>query len=195
MKLQIVVGSDRQGRVSHRIAKWVANEAAKLEGFELEVVDLIDYDIPLFDEAVSPRYNPDYKPNASAQAWLEKLAEADAYVFVTPEYNHSIPGVLKNALDYVKDQFAHKPATIVSHGAVGGARAAEHLKNILNEVGLVVTPQNVAFVGLIAMNPTIDEEGNADESITSNPYGPQSALTAALQDLSWYAGALSTARS
>jgi len=194
MKLQIIIGSSRPGRVSDRVAKWVEQEAANLENFDIELIDLADYDMPLFNEAISPRYNPDYQPTATVQKWLSKLAQADAYVFVTPEYNHSIPAVLKNALDYVKNEFVHRPAAIVSHGGVGGARATEHLKNILSEVGLIVIPKNVAFVGMLAMNPTIDEQGNADQSITGNPHGPQAALKAALQDLAWYSSALKAAR-
>ena len=194
MKLQIIIGSSRPGRVSDRVAKWVAKEAANLENTDTELVDLADYDMPLFNEAISPRYNPEYQPTATVQKWLSKLAQADAYAFVTPEYNHSIPAVLKNALDYVKHEFTHRPAAIVSHGGVGGARATEHLKNVLSEVGLIVIPKNVAFVGMLAMNPTIDEHGNADESITNNPHGPQAALKTSLQDLAWYASALKAAR-
>lgn len=194
MKLQIIVGSTRPGRVSDRVAKWVVNEAKLLENTEVETVDLIDYDLPMFDEAISPRYNPNREPNAVAKQWLDKLAEADAYVFVTPEYNHSITGALKNALDYIDNQFTQKPATVVSHGSVGGARAAEQLKLILLETGLAVIPAAVAFVGMLAMNPTIEENGDLQQDVKDQPYGPQTALSGALSQLKWYSDALSAAR-
>ncbi len=193
MKLQIIVGSTRPGRMTDRVAKWVAQQAATLEEVELEVVDLADYELPFFDEAISPRYNPNRVPNAVAKKWLAKLSEGDAYVFVTPEYNHSITGALKNALDYVDYQFTHKPAAVVSHGSVGGARAAEQLKLILLEVGLVVVPKAVAFVGMLGMNPVIEENGDLQQDVKDQPYGPQTALAGALTELKWYGDALSAA--
>src|ERR1035438_10542452 len=98
MKIQIILGSTRPGRVVERVGKWVAAAAQEVEGFEVEVVDLADYDLPFFDEPISPRYNPDRKLSPAVQRWIAKLSEADGYVFVTPEYNHSITGVLKNAI-------------------------------------------------------------------------------------------------
>jgi NAD(P)H-dependent FMN reductase len=194
MKLQIIVGSTRPGRMTDRVAKWVAQQAATLEGVELEIVDLVEYELPFFDEAVSPRYNPNRQPNAVAKQWLDKLSEGDAYVFVTPEYNHSITGALKNALDYVDYQFTHKPAAVISHGSVGGARAAEQLKLILLEVGLVVIPPAVAFVGILGMNPVIEENGDLQQDVKDQPYGPQTALAGALAELKWYGDALGAAR-
>ena len=195
MKLQIIVGSTRPGRMTERVAKWVEQQATTIEGAVVELVDLADYDLPFFDEVVSPRYNSNREPNEVAKKFLAKLTEADAYVFVTPEYNHSTSGVLKNALDYIDYQFTHKPAAVVSHGSVGGARAAEQLKLILLETGLSVIPQAVAFVGMLGMNPVIDENGDLQQDIKDQPYGPQTALATMLGELKWYSDALATARS
>ncbi len=195
MKLQIIIGSTRPGRMTDRVAKWVSQQASTVEGAEIEIVDLADYGLPFFDEAISPRYNPNRQPNELAQKWLANLAEGDAYVFVTPEYNHSVTGVLKNALDYVDYQFTHKPAAVVSHGSVGGARAAEQLKLILSEVGLVVIPQAVAFVGILGMNPVIEENGDLQQDVKDQPYGPQTALAGLMTELKWYSDALGAARS
>lgn len=195
MKLQIIVGSTRPGRMTDRVAKWVEQQATTIEGAVVELVDLADYDLPFFDEAVSPRYNSNREPNEVAKKFLAKLTEADAYVFVTPEYNHSTSGVLKNALDYVDYQFTHKPAAVVSHGSVGGARAAEHLKMILLETGLAVIPPAVAFVGILGMNPVIEENGDLQQDVKDQPYGPQTALATMLDELKWYSDALATARS
>jgi NAD(P)H-dependent FMN reductase len=109
MKLQVIIGSTRPGRISDRVAKWVAAEAKNLPDTSVDVVDLADYNLPFIDEAISPQFNPDRKPNEPARRWLSKLAEADVYVLVTPEYNRSYSAVLKNALDYVDFQMAKKP--------------------------------------------------------------------------------------
>jgi len=191
MKLQVIVGSTRPNRVTERLAKWVANEAKNVEGTEVEVVDLADYPLPFLDEPISPRYNPDRHINAEAGKWVNKLAEADAYIFVTPEYNHSIPGVLKNALDYVTFELVKKPATVVSHGTVGGARATMHLKEILSESQAAVIPKAVAFAGA---SQDIDESGKLDETVAAQPYGPLTALKMTLAELQWYSDALSAAR-
>ena len=99
MKLAIIVATTRGGRKTLQQAKWAHNVAATIEGIDAEIIDLVDYPMPFFDEPVSPRYNPSREIDATAQKWLNKLTEFDAYLFVTAEYNHSIPGVLKNALD------------------------------------------------------------------------------------------------
>ena len=194
MKVQIIVGSTRPGRATLSLAKWVAAEAATIDGNVVEIVDLMDFPMSFLDEAVSPRYNPNRQPAPEVKAWLDKIAEGEAYVFVTPEYNHSIPGVLKNAIDYMTYEMKQKPAAIVSHGGVGGARAATHLKEILSEAAATIIPSGVQFVGYIAQGGLIDENGVLDETIKANPYGPQGAVTGMLKDLDWHAKALKAAR-
>lgn len=191
MKLAIIVGTTREGRQTIRQAKWVLKTAQLEEGVDAEIVDLADYPLPFFAESVSPRYNPNREIDPIAQKWLNKLEEFDAYIFVTPEYNHSIPAVLKNAFDYIDWQINRKPAAIVSHGTVGGARAAMHLKEIISE-GKAVPIQN--FVALAGMSEVIDDNGNLAEEATANPYGPQGALSVLLNELKWYSHALSAAR-
>jgi NAD(P)H-dependent FMN reductase len=122
MKVQIIIGATREGRISDRLAKWVAKEAESLDSTEVELVDLRDYPMPLFNEAVSPQYSPDRQPKPGVKKWLDKVAEADAYVLVTPEYNRSYPAVLKNAIDYLDFQMAKKPVALVAHGSTGGAQ-------------------------------------------------------------------------
>ncbi len=191
MKLQIIIGSTRPGRVTERLAKWVASEAAKLENVDTELVDLSDYPMPFMDEPISPRYNPDRQINPAVLKWITKVSEADAYVFVTPEYNHSITGVLKNALDYLTFEMVHKPATIVSHGTVGGARATMQLKDILSESQAAVIPKTVAFIGA---SQSLDENGALSAEVAAQPYGPVAALSGALTELKWYSDALAVAR-
>lgn len=191
MNLAIVLGSTREGRSSDRQAKWILATAVQSEGVEPEIVDLRDYPMPFFDESASPRYNPNRVIEPSVQKWLSKLESFDAYIFVTPEYNHSITGVLKNALDYVTNELNRKPVTIASHGSVGGARAAMHLKEILSVSRAVPIPQAIAMPG---MSDKIDEKGNLNEDIKANPYGPQGALEGLLKELKWYSDALLAAR-
>lgn len=191
MKLAVIVGATRQNRQTIKQAIWIVN-SAKAAGIEdVELVDLKDYQLPFFDEPLSPRYNQNRQVDPAVQPWLGVIAGADAYIFVTPEYNHSIPGVLKNAIDYITFEMVHKPAAVASHGTVGGARAALMLKDILSESRAAIIPNAVAISG---MSDMIDEAGNLSEAAKANPYGPQSALDALLTELKWYSDALSTAR-
>ncbi len=191
MKLAVIVGSTRQNRLTLKQAKWVQAEAEKMDDVEVKLLDLQDFPMPFLDEPISPRYNPDRKIDDQVKPWLEAMAEQDAFVFVTPEYNHSIPGVLKNAIDYLTSELNHKPATVVSHGTVGGARATVQLKEILSESRAVVIPQQVAFLGL---SEGVDDDGKLSDTLAANPYGPAAALKTALTELKWYSDALAKAR-
>jgi NAD(P)H-dependent FMN reductase len=165
-----------------------------MDDVEPEIIDLKDYPMPMFDEPLSPRYNLDRKVDVRAQRWLSKLEEFDAYIFVTPEYNHSIPGVLKNAIDYITWEIQRKPVGIVSHGSAGGARAQVQLKVILSESRAVPIPipSPLAMVG---MSDKIDDNGNLTEELIDQPHGPQAALDEMLHGLKWYSDALAAARS
>lgn len=191
MKLQVIVGSTRPGRVSDRVARWVAKEAQNLPDTEVEVVDLLDYPLPMLDEPISPQYNPDRKPNEIAAKWLSKVAEADAFVLVTPEYNRSYSAVLKNALDYVDFQFARKPVALVAHGSTGGAQAVAHLRGVLPGLLAITVPKATFMVGGAGQ---LTEEDDLNEEMKGNPYGPQTALKATLEDTKWYSDALAAGR-
>jgi NAD(P)H-dependent FMN reductase len=193
MKLAIIIGSTREGRKTDRQAKWAFNTAKQVEGIDAELVDLRDYPMPFFDEPLSPRYNPDRQVDPAAKPWLAKLEEFDAYLFVTAEYNHSITGVLKNAIDYVTSELTHKPAAVISHGSAGGARAMTDLKEILSESRAAVIPVG-SPLAVVHMREIIDEEGNMSVEAKANPYGPQGGLNELLIDLKWYSDALSEAR-
>lgn len=192
MKLIIVLGSTRPGRVSERVAKWVQKEAQELPDTTVEVVDLKDYHLPFMNEVVSPRYNENRQLDPHTKSWLGKIESGDAYVFVTPEYNHSISGVLKNAIDYMTWEMVKKPATVVSHGSVGGARAAMHLKEILSESRAAVIPSQVALVGQAGEN--LSEDGGLSDELKALEFGPQTSLKNMLAELKWYSDALETAR-
>jgi NAD(P)H-dependent FMN reductase len=145
MKLQVIIGSTRPGRITDRLALWVAEEAKQLPDTEVEVVDLADYDLPFLDEEISPQYNPNRRPNPAAKKWLDKLAEADAFVVVTPEYNRSYSAVLKNALDYIDFQMEKKPVGLVAHGSTGGAQAVAHLRGVFAGLQTFTAPAATYF--------------------------------------------------
>lgn len=134
MKIGIVMGSIRDGRANEDVAKWVKDIAENYtDNAEFEIVDLKDFPLPLFDEASSPAYTSDLKASEQQKPWAEKVTELDGYIFVTPEYNHGLPSVLKNALDYVYNELNDKAAGIVSYGSAGGVRSAEQLRTVLSE--------------------------------------------------------------
>jgi NAD(P)H-dependent FMN reductase len=168
----------------------VAAEASRQDGWEVELIDLADFDLPLFDEPLSPRFNPKRPTNAGGRRFLEKMAWADGYIVVTPEYNHSVPAALKNALDYLDFQATKKPFAIVSQGTVGGARAAEHLKGIIIEVGAAVVPKAIA---LQHAKDLIDADGHFQ---TGSPldYGQEKQLENMLAELDWWTVTLKAGR-
>ena len=126
LKIGIILGSTRQGRVSPQVGEWVKGIADKRGDAEYEIIDIADYNLPFI-------YTTDGSEPGIA-AWGEKINSLDGFVFIVQEYNHSITGALKNALDSAQVQWNNKAAGIVSYGSTGGARAAEHLRGILGEL-------------------------------------------------------------
>jgi NAD(P)H-dependent FMN reductase len=190
MKIQVIVASTRPGRVGERVGKWVLAAAKQQEGFEPELVDLADYEIPHFNEAVPPKYNPNRTPHDEVSRWLAKLDEADGYVIVTPEYNHGIPGILKDALDYTDSQLVKKPVALVGYGVVGAARSVEQAKLLAGFLGAAIVPDAVVLSSPAEM---IGEDGSY-KGDTSNPYGTDKQLDRVLADLAWWTQTLNAGR-
>jgi len=144
-KIAIVLGSTRPGRRGAAVARWVLEQAVTRGAADYELVDLADVPLPNLDEPMSPTLG--VYQHEHTRSWAAKVAEFDGYVFVTPEYNHSIPGVLKNALDFVYGEWNDKAAGIVSYGGgdPGGARAAEQLRLILGELQIADVSEQVAL--------------------------------------------------
>lgn len=186
MQIAIIVGSTRAGRASEKVAKWVEREA-KRAGLEPTIVDLAAYELPFFDEPISPQYNPQRQAAPAVQQWLDEVAAYDGYVIVTPEYNRSIPAVLKNALDYLDYQMKRKPVAIVAYGSSNGAQAVSHLRGITAGVLALSVPE-ATFVSL-GDTHGISDEGVLSDEAKANPYGPQTMLDATLESLRWYAEA------
>jgi len=190
MKIAVVVGATREGRITDRLAAWVAKEVSKQA--DTEVLDLRDYPMPFFNEAKSPRYNPERKPVPEVQKWLNKIAEFDGYVLVTPEYNRSTSAVLKNALDFMDYQIDKKPVALVGHGSSGGAQAIANLRMALPGVGAVSVPEALFFTDKIG--ETISDGGILKAELADAPYGPQATLKSNIDSLLWYTKALAAAR-
>lgn len=132
LRVAIVTGSTRPGRNNEAVARWTYDLATKRRDAEFELVDIASYHLPLLDEPLPPSLGQYH--HAHTKRWAAKIASFDAFVFVTPEYNHGISGALKNAIDYLFAEWNNKAAGFVSYGGVGGARAVEHLRLVLAEV-------------------------------------------------------------
>jgi NAD(P)H-dependent FMN reductase len=143
VRIGIIIGSTRPGRVGDQVARWVLEQAQTRTDAEFELVDLIDFALPHLDEAIPPSMGQYTKSHT--KAWAEKVDSFDGYIFVTPEYNHSTSGALKNALDFVYAEWTNKAAGLVSYGSAGGTRAAEHLRLILGELQVADVRQQVSF--------------------------------------------------
>lgn len=189
-KIAIIVGSTRQGRVSDRFAQWIAKAAT--EQAEVEVIDLKDYPLPLFDEVAPPRFNSERQPTAAVKKWLDAIANFDGYVVVTPEYNRSMPAVLKNAIDHIDSQFDKKPVAIAGHGSSGGGQAVATLRLSLPGVGAITVPEVLYFAHRV--HDVITPENELVEELRQTPFGPQEQLAGVVQSLVWYAEALKAAR-
>lgn len=190
-KIAVIVGSIRQERVTHKLATWVAEQARTNEGMDVELVDLRDYPMPLFDEAISPRFNPDRAPVPQIKKWLDKIAGFDGYIVVTAEYNRNMTSVLKNAIDYLDYQMERKPVALVAHGTSGGGQAIATLRMALPGVGAVTVPQALFFTDQVG--EAIDEDGILSADLEAKPYGPKANLHSILSSLKWYADALKAA--
>jgi NAD(P)H-dependent FMN reductase len=193
VKLVIVDGSVRQGRATNRVAAWVAKTANEvLNDVDIEVVDLRELQIPMFDEPVLPMMNPDRQPEGDTKVWLDALSSADAFVFVTPEYNHGMPSGLKSAIDYINFQVMHKPFLVVSHGSNGGARSGEQLKQVLNaNIGALPVGSSITINGMVGFGDMISEDGTPHVDEVKRQ---QSGLEDKLQLLVKYAEALAPIR-
>ena len=132
VKIAIILGSTRPGRNGEAVARWVYDIAKKRTDAEYELVDVQEYDLPLLDEPVPPSMGKYSKPHT--KKWAAKIGSFDGFVFVTPEYNHSTSGALKNAIDFLYAEWNNKAAGFVSYGSAMGVRAVEHLRLIMAEL-------------------------------------------------------------
>jgi NAD(P)H-dependent FMN reductase len=153
-RLQIIIASTRPGRVGLPVAEWFRDRAVKHGGFEVEVVDLAEVKLPMMDEPHHPRLRR--YTHQHTKDWSATIDRADAYVFVMPEYNYGFTAPLKNAIDYLHQEWQYKPAGLVSYGGVAaGARAAQMIKQVVTT--LKMTPVFEA-VSIPFVNQLLDED-------------------------------------
>ena len=145
LKIAVIISSTRDSRFGDKPAQWILDKANTRSDIEAELVDLRDFDLPLFNEVASNLWVPSSDPRAVA--WQNKIGEFDGYIFVVAEYNRSITGALKNALDQAYKEWNRKAAAYVGYGSVGGARAIEHLRMISVELQMVPVRSGVHIGG------------------------------------------------
>lgn len=145
LQLAVIVGSTREGRLGSTVAEWLVTRAQQRDEVALDVIDLVDVDLPMV-----------YPQEPAAQAYIERIDWADAFVVITPEYNHGYPASLKQAIDLPRDQWRRKPVAFVSYGgAAGGLRAVEQLRQVFAELHAVTIRDSVSFhmAGIASTNP------------------------------------------
>ena len=186
-KIAVIVGSIRPNRFGDKPAKWILDLAKARADFDVELVDLADYPLPLFDAPASDFWMP--TPNPVAAKWQAKLNEFDGFIIVTAEYNRSIPGALKNAIDWAYKPFMRKAVAYVSYGSVGGARAVEHLRNVMVELQAVSVRHAVHVGGSDFMPIMMGQKSWEDTAPNFVPF-PQELF----DNLAWWTNATRTAR-
>ncbi|WP_336216020.1 NADPH-dependent FMN reductase [Nonomuraea sp. LPB2021202275-12-8] len=184
IKVAIIIGSTRPGRNGEAVAHWVGDLAAKRGDAEFELVDLKDFDLPLLDEVMPASMGRYDLPHT--RTWAAKIDSFDAYVFVTPEYNHSTSGALKNALDFLYSEWNNKAAGFVGYGVNGGARAVEHLRLMMGELQIADVRAQVTLSLLTDFE---------NYSVFSPAAQQENAVGAMLDQVIAWGGALRTLRS
>ncbi|WBU62699.1 NADPH-dependent FMN reductase [Paracoccus aerodenitrificans] len=188
-RIAVIIGSTRQARFADKPAKWLMDQLAGRDDMDFELLDLREFDLPLFDEAASNLWMPSEDPKAVA--WQNKIGEFDGYIFLTPEYNHSVNGALKNALDQAYKEWNRKPAAAFGYGGVGAARAVEHLRGIAVELQMVPL-RNAVHLGGGEFMKVSPLGANGDMSEVAEVLKP--SLDSMLDELKWWANATMTAR-
>lgn len=181
-KILIVSGSNRPNRKTTSLAQWVYDYAKNNSDMTFEFVDLAELNLPFLDEPAPPLYG-NYQQDHTKK-WAEIVSAADGFIFVTPEYNHGYPAVLKNAIDFLGTEWRRKPVAFVAHGSNGGVRAVEQLKNVINQLHMVPVNTGVSF-----SFSDWDEQTNFIPNEKANKQ-----LSAQLEDLKWWTDALKAAR-
>jgi len=188
MKLKVILSSVREERQGEKVSNWVMDELASNREFDSELLDLKNYQFPYYEDALSPSqlrmpYNTDLR-----QQWAEKIAEADAVLIITPEYNHSYPAVLKSALDVIYHEWNNKPVGFISYGGNGnGARSVEHLRLVAIELQMAPIREGI-HLGIFSGEEIFDASG--EMIVKSN----NRKLEKLMSSLSWWADALMNAR-
>jgi NAD(P)H-dependent FMN reductase len=188
-RIQVIIGSTRPDRFGEKPARWVAERLAARGDLDVELVDLRDYPLPFFEASLPPAYTLREYPDEATARWGRKVDEADGFVFVTAEYNHGYPAMLKNALDHLFPEWHRKPVAFVGYGNVGGGRAIEQLREVVVELEMAPLRHAVHVLpDLMRPAMQVDYDPALFESLLPK-------LQVLGDDLAWWAKALATARS
>jgi NAD(P)H-dependent FMN reductase len=187
--ISVIVGSTRQGRFSEKPAQWIFEHLRKRKEIEARLLDLRDFPMPFFDQAVPPSMpgRPPY-PNEVVQKWTAQIGASDGFVFVTPEYNYGTSAVLKNAIDWVYPEWNRKAAAFVSYGSAMGARAVQQLRETAIEVQMAPIRSSVPLP--VATLWAHFQGGDVNKGLAEM----DQQAAAMIDDLLWWTSALKTAR-
>lgn len=188
-RIAIIIGSTRPSRLAEKPAQWILKQAKARTDIDAELVDLRDHPMPFFDEIASNRFMPSQNPEAIR--WQETVNKYDGFIFVVPEYNHSLPAVLKNALDEAYLEWNHKPFTAIGYSGVGAARSIEHLRQIGIELQMVSTASAVHIGGGDFFTVSPFGQDRPIEEIEANLLP---SAKSAFDELVWWARATMAAR-
>lgn len=181
----IILGSTRDGRRGEGVARWVAESAKARSDFTWELADIKTFDLPFFERFEEPG-EATFQPQGAAVEWSKKIAAADGFIFVTPEYNHGYPAPLKNAMDHLYREWNKKPAAFVSYGgSAGGARSVEQLRQVVVDLDMV--PLNAA-IHIVRVRSALNENGEPMETHYAK------GLSSLFDKLAWWSEALKAAR-
>lgn len=182
-RIQIIIGSTRPARSGSVIGDWLTKELSKNNhGLSFEKIDLAEINLPLLDEPM-PASSGQYTHKHSKD-WVAKVAQADGYIWVTPEYNHGPSAALKNAIDYVYAEWAHKPVAFVGYGGMGGTRAIEQLVNVASQLGMAPLKARIHI-----MDPWASiKDGVLDPSYVKG------STAGFVKELAWWTNTLDVAR-
>jgi NAD(P)H-dependent FMN reductase len=187
-RVQVIVGTDREGRFSEKAAAWLMDRLGARVDLRVELIDLRDYPLSFYDQSVPPAYGRrEYPPDVAR--WAAKVDEADGYIFVTAEYNHGYPALLKNALDHAFPEFNRKPVAFVGYGNVGGARAIEQLRLVTVELEMAPLRHAVHILPDVMRPVRMAETADPELFASLDP-----RLDTLVDDLLWWTRALAAAR-
>ena len=193
LNIHVILGSTRKERFSEKPGTYIFDELKKREDVTAELIDLRDWPLPFYDEPASPSYTKGPYGNELGNKWKAKVAEADGYIIIAPEYNHGYPAVLKNALDWVYYEWNNKPVGFVSYGSVLGARSVEQLRQVAVELQMVPIRNAIHIpsnVYMAAMNETTPVNPELFKPLRE----PMDRVSGFFDQLVWFATTLKAAR-
>jgi NAD(P)H-dependent FMN reductase len=191
--IKIIIGSTRPNRFSEKPARWIYEETRKKDGIVAELLDLRDYPMPFLDQPISPALSGGKYENSIVKAWAEKIKDGDAFIVVTPEYNHGYPAVLKNALDSIFPEWNKKPVGFVAYGNAGGARSVEQLRQVVIELQMLPI-RNAIHIPSDIYRAVMNETLPVNPELFKGLRNPVDRVELFLNELIWNARALKTAR-